>query len=73
MLILKCQSCHGVKNVRGNNSLTVCVNSDGNNKWMLIVVGKSLKLYCFKNTKKLPVKHYTDEKAWINTAIFVGF
>jgi hypothetical protein len=52
---------------------TVCVNSDGNDKWMPIVVGKSLKLHCFKNTKKLPVERYTNKKAWINTAIFIGF
>jgi len=37
---------------RGNNSPTVCVNGDDSDKWMLIVVGKSLKLYCFKDTKK---------------------
>jgi DDE superfamily endonuclease. len=52
MLLLKGQSCHGVKNVRENNSAAVCANSDGSDKWMLIVVGKSLKLHCFKNIKK---------------------
>jgi len=66
MLILK---CHRVKNVRGNNSPTVRVNSDGNADcgW------KITETVCFKNIKKLPVKRYTDKKAWINTAIFIGF
>jgi len=73
MLILKGQSCHGVKNGRENNNATVGVNNDGNDKWMPIVVGKSLKLHCFKNTKELLVKCYTNKKAWINTAIFIGF
>jgi hypothetical protein len=51
--------------------LCVCVNSDGNDKWMPIMVGESLKLHCFKHTNKLPMKLH--KKAWVNTAIFIGF
>jgi hypothetical protein len=66
------ESCHGGKNC---NRLTVllCVNSDGNDKQVPIVIGKSPKQRCFKNVKKLPATYHANNKAWMTTDIFSSF
>jgi hypothetical protein len=35
-----------------------------------IVIGKSAKLRCFKNVKKLPVTYYANSKVWMTLEIF---
>lgn len=41
--------------------MLMCVNSDGSDKQVPVVVGKS-KLHCFKDTKTLPVKYYANKR-----------
>jgi hypothetical protein len=43
----------------------VCTNGDGSDKRVPIIIGKSVKPWCFKNVKKLPVTYYASSKAWI--------
>jgi hypothetical protein len=38
----------------GKVAVLLCVNSDGSDKEVPIVIGKSPKTRCFKNIKKLP-------------------
>jgi hypothetical protein len=57
----------------GKVTVLLCVNSDGSDKQVPIVIGKSPKLRCFKNRKKLPPKYYVNNKASINTDIFLHF
>jgi hypothetical protein len=52
-LKLKGQSCHGEKSAKERITVLLCVNSDGSDKQVSIVVGKSMKPHCFKNIKKL--------------------
>jgi hypothetical protein len=49
------------------------VNSDGSDKQVSIVIGKSPKPRCFKNIKKLPSKYDANNKAWMTTDIFSSF
>jgi hypothetical protein len=72
MLTLKGCSCHGGK-VPKRITVLLCVNSDGSDKQVRIMVGKSMKPCCFKNIKKLPVKYYANKKAWMTTTIFTEF
>jgi hypothetical protein len=51
-------------------TVLLCVNSDGSNKQVPIVVGKSMNPRCFKNIRKLPVKYYANKKAWITMTNF---
>lgn len=69
-LTLKGQSCHGGKGSKERISVLFCVNSDGTDLREPLVIGKSLKPRCFKNTKTLPVKYYANNKAWMTTNIF---
>jgi hypothetical protein len=57
----------------GKVSVLLCVNSDGSDKQVPIVIRKSLKLLCFKNIKKLPSKYHMNNKAWMTTDIFSSF
>lgn len=69
-LTLKGESCHGGKGSKERISVLFCVNSDGSDMREPLVIGKSLKPRCFKNTKTLPVKYYANKKAWMTTNIF---
>ena len=68
-LAYKGESCHGGKHSKYRLRLTVllCVNSDGSDKQVPIVIGKSPKPRCFKNVKKLPTKYDVNSKAWMTT------
>jgi hypothetical protein len=57
----------------GKVTVLLCVNSDGSDKQVPIVIGKSPKPRCFKNIKKLPSKYHVNKKAWMNTDIFTSF
>jgi transposase len=72
-LTLKGESCHGGKASKERISVLFCVNSDGTDMREPLVIGKSLKPRCFKNTKTLPVKYYANKKAWMTTNIFELF
>jgi hypothetical protein len=50
-LMLKGQPCHGAERARERIMVLLCVNSDGSDKQVPIVIGKSLKPRCFKDTK----------------------
>jgi hypothetical protein len=47
--------------------MLLCVNSDGSDKQVSIVIGKSSKPRCFKDVKKLPIKYRANSKAWMTT------
>jgi hypothetical protein len=63
MLTLKGRSCHRGKIAKERITVLLCVNSDGSDKQVPIVVGKSMKPCCLK--KKLPVKFYANKKVWM--------
>jgi hypothetical protein len=67
------ESCHGGKNCKDRLNVLLCVNSDGSDKQVPIVIGKSPKLRCFKNVKKLPATYHVNNKAWMTTDIFSSF
>jgi hypothetical protein len=69
----KGESCHGGKHSKDRLTVLLCVNSDGSDKHVPIVIGKSPKPRCFKNVKKLPTKYYVNGKAWMTTLIFCSF
>jgi hypothetical protein len=52
-LALKGHSCHGGKSAKERITVLLCVKSDGSNKQVPIVVGKSMKPHYFKNIKKI--------------------
>jgi hypothetical protein len=61
------------ENIPKTDSVLLCVNSDGSDKQVLIVIGKSSKPRCFKDGKKLPIKYHANSKAWMMTEIFCSF
>jgi len=66
-LVYKGESCHGGKHSKDRLNVLLCVNSDGSDKQVPIVIGKSPKPRCFKNVKKLPTKYHVNGKAWLTT------
>jgi hypothetical protein len=72
-LTLKGHSCHGGESAKERTTVLLCVNSDGSDTQVPIMVGKSMKPHCFKNIKKLPVKYYANKKVWMTTTIFTEF
>jgi hypothetical protein len=51
--------------------LLLSVNSDGNDKQVLIVVGKSLKPHCFKNKQKTSCENSANKKVWMPMLLFI--
>jgi len=72
-LAYKGESCNGGKHSIDRLTVLLCVNSDGSDKQVLIVIRKSPKPRCFKNVKKLPTKFHANGKAWMTTEIFCLF
>jgi hypothetical protein len=72
MLALKGETCHGGKRAKERLTVLLCTNSDGSDKQVSIVIGKSAKPWCFKNVK-LPVTYYANLKAWMTSEIFRDF
>jgi hypothetical protein len=66
-LAYKGESCHGGKHSNDRLTLLLSVNSDGSDKQVPTVIGKSPKQRCFKNVKKLPTKYHANGKAWMMT------
>jgi hypothetical protein len=69
-LVYKGESCHGGKHSKDRLTVQLCVNSDGSDKQVTIVIGKSPKPRCFMNVKKLPTKYHANGKAWKTTQRF---
>ena len=69
-LALKGESCHGGKSAKERLTVLLCANSDGTDKRVPVVIGKSAKPRCFKNVKNLPVTYYANTKAWMTSEIF---
>jgi hypothetical protein len=69
-LALEGESCNGGKNSKDRLTVLLCVNSDASDKEVPTVIGKSPKLRCFKNVKKLPTKYHTNNKAWMTRHFF---
>jgi hypothetical protein len=64
-LELKGETCHEGTSAKERFTVLLCTNSDGSDKQVCIVIGKSANLWCFKNVNKLPVTYYTNSKAWM--------
>ena len=47
------ENCHGGKHSKDRLTVLLRVNSDGNDKQVSTVIGKSLKPRCFNNVKKI--------------------
>src|SRR5215813_13301821 len=58
------------ENIPDRLTVLLCVHSDGSDKQVPRVIGKSQKPRCFNSVKKLPTKYHTNGKAWIRTEIF---
>ena len=52
---------HGSKISKERISVLVCANMDGSDKVPLLIIGKSAKPRCFKNSPTLPTQ-YTNNK-----------
>jgi hypothetical protein len=52
-LAYKGETCHGGKHSKDRLTVLLCVNRDGSDKQVPIVIGKSSKPRCFKDVKKL--------------------
>jgi hypothetical protein len=72
-LAYKGETCHGGKHSKDRLTVLLCVNNDGSDKQVPIVIGKSSKPRCFKDVKKLPIKYQAKSKAWMMTEIFCSF
>jgi hypothetical protein len=48
-LAYKVETCHGGKHSKDRLTVLLCVNSDGSDKQVPIVIGKSSKPRCFKD------------------------
>jgi hypothetical protein len=72
-LALKGESCHGGKSSKDRLNVFLCVNSEGSDKQVPIVIGKSPKPWCFKNIKKLLAKYHANNKLWTAMDIFYHF
>lgn len=72
-LTLKGEACHGGKNSKERLTILLCSNSDGSDKRVPFVIGKSAKPRCFKNVKTLPVTYRANSKAWMTNEFFSLF
>jgi len=72
-LAYKGESCHGGKHSKDRLTVLLCVISDGSDKQVPIVIGKSPRPRYFKNVKKSPTKYHANGKAWMTTKIFCSF
>jgi hypothetical protein len=72
-LAYKGKTCHGGKHSKDRLTVLLCVNSDGSDNQVPIVIGKSSTPRCFNDGKKLPIKYHANSKAWMTTEIFCSF
>lgn len=69
-LTLKGDVCHGGKQSKRRLTVLLCTNSDGSDKRVPLVIGKSARPRCFKGTHRMPVKYVANTKAWMTRDIF---
>jgi hypothetical protein len=72
-LAYKVETCLGGKYSKDRLTVLLCVNSDGGDKQVPIMIGKFSKPRCVKDVKKLPIKCDANSKAWMTTEIFCSF
>lgn len=69
--VFKGDNCHGKRHSKDCLTLLLCPNTDGSDKWISLVIGKSLKTTCFKNIKTLPLCYEANIKVWMAVEIFI--
>lgn len=69
-LTLKGDLCHGGKQSKRRLTVLLCVNSDGSDKRVPLVIGKSARPRCFKGAHRMPVTYVANAKAWMTRHIF---
>jgi hypothetical protein len=70
-LVEKGEKCVGGKLSKERITVLVGANMEGA-KLPLVVIGKSANPRCFKN-KRIPVKYYTNKKAWMTGSLFASY
>lgn len=61
----------GYKIIKERITIMACSNVTGDNKIKILVIGKSKKPRAIKNVKCLPVAYKSQNKAWMNTELFI--
>lgn len=63
--------CKGTKTRKDRVTMMVCSNMDGSEKPQLLIIGKSAKPRCFKNSnmQNFPVMYESNKNAWMTTTI----
>ncbi|XP_064477015.1 tigger transposable element-derived protein 6-like [Ornithodoros turicata] len=69
-LTIKGDSCVGGKQSKQRLTVLLCVNMDGSDKRVPLVIGKSKRPHSFKDAKRLPVQYVSNSKAWMTRALF---
>ncbi|CAF4555308.1 unnamed protein product, partial [Rotaria sp. Silwood2] len=70
--VLDNNDCKGGKRSKERYTVLLCANWAGTDKPKPVVIGKAVKLRCFKNMNmtKLPVTCFSNRTAWMNSSIF---
>lgn len=69
-LSFKDEPCHGGKNSKERITVLLGSNSTGTVKLKPLVIGKSNRPRCFKNSTTLPTDYVANKKAWMTSDIF---
>ena len=72
-LAFKGETCSGGKRSKERVTAMVCANSDGSEKYPLLVLGKFKNPRCFKGIKQLPTTYDANSKAWMTNDIFTAW
>lgn len=65
-------SAPGYKVSKDRVTVMVCANANGTHRLPLLLIGKSKNPRCFKNVK-IPLTYANQQKAWMNTDIFLAW
>ena len=68
---LKGDQCHGGKRSKERITVLLGCNQDGSEKLKPVVIGKFKNPHCFKNVKSLPVDYEANNRAWMNSELFI--
>lgn len=66
----KNEKCHDGKHSKERVTLLFAANMDCTEKVKPLLIGKSAKPRCFKNTQSFPMDYRHNKKAWMTTDIF---
>ncbi|GBM08001.1 Tigger transposable element-derived protein 6 [Araneus ventricosus] len=72
-ITFKGEPCHGGKKSKERLTVLLCSNADCSEKFPPLVIGRSKKLRCLKNVKKLPCDYTSNETVWMTSHIFLDF